>query len=326
MGYKKFIVKTLISFVILFSTIYYITLNHKMLYMNPEYPMWIDVKNKINKTKDSHIKLLYLGDSRAKAGFINNEFKECGNSLLNLTIGGATPIEGYYSLKSILDNNNSIDNIVTSYAPAHFLNYETFLNRTVKFNFIDKSIYDEIVLNSIKLYDNKTIDNILNFKEYIFSPSTYMADFINGIFTLKPRYFKNIKMQKELQESNGHHYFGIASGASGLNKEAKAENFQLSPLIDFYFRKLINLANKNNIKIYWYNMPINETSFKNLKNNYANKFHEYINQFASNDFIILNKLYYMNNKYFGDPSHLYLGAKDVTEDMIKKLSTYNICK
>lgn len=305
----------LISFVlyIIFSLI---VLNFKSIYMNQEYPMWLDVKNKINNSSKIDFDIIYLGDSRAKAGLIVNEFEDKTNyKVLNLSIGGSTPIEGYYSLKNVLLQNSKIDKIILSYAPFHLAKVDSYWNRTVKFNFLTESEYEEIYQNALMIKEKSFL--IKDYKDYKIKTGLYLMDFSNGI--VQKRWKNNYEVSKYLETSNGHYYFGRARGTSGLNHEASTSNFKVLPLIDFYLKEIINLCKENNIKIFWFTMPFNKSSYENITQEYKINYNEYIDSFASKYFIVLNQLYYIEDINFGDPSHLYLGSYHVTNELTELL-------
>lgn len=60
--------------------------------------------SKSKKTLQSNnVDVVFVGNSRAKLGFIPNEFS--GYTSVNLGVGGSTPIICFYSLKRYLENN-----------------------------------------------------------------------------------------------------------------------------------------------------------------------------------------------------------------------------
>ena len=48
-------------------------------------------------------------------------------------------IEAYYLLKRVLERNK-IEKVIISFAPFHLDHHDTFLHRTLKFNFFDSEI------------------------------------------------------------------------------------------------------------------------------------------------------------------------------------------
>ena len=64
-------------------------------------------------------------------------------------------------------------------------------------------------------------------------------------------------------------------------------------------------------------MPFNKASYIKTSPDYKNSYNNYINSFANKNFIVLNQLYYKEDKNFGDPSHLFLGSKEVTFELLE---------
>ena len=279
--------------------------------------MWMQVKNNMNQNHKHKIDIVYLGDSRAKAAFIVNKFEENSKlNVLNFSIGGATPIEGYYSLKNFL-KHNQVKNILISYAPFHLTKQDVFWDRTVKFSFLKNEEYEEIHSNAELFKDRYILDK--NYLDYKIKTGIYAIEFFKGISSLRWRL--NKKTYAELIKSKGHYYFGRNDGSSDLNDESKEKNFLPSLLINSYLQNIIKLAQENNMKIYWYTMPFNESSFRQTSENYISRFEKYINDFASDNFIVLNTLNYQNDKNFGDASHLFSGAINTTIDIKNKLDS-----
>ena len=316
---KKWVLMALLLSFVPYFIFSFLVLNFKNLYMNQEYPMWNDVKNKIYNNSNHEFDILYIGDSRAKAGLIVKDFEVLTKlQVLNLTIGGSTPIEGYYSIKEIL-KNNQIDKIILSYAPFHIAHADSYWHRTVKFEFFKDDIYEEIYQNALKMNESYFLER--SYKDYKIKIGLYLTDFQNGI--RYKRWIKNYEVYNYLNESKGHYYFGKLNGTSDLNSEASIKLFKPLPLIDFYLKEIVKLANEYGIKIFWFTMPFNKSSFDKTSEQYIKEYNIYINSFSSDNFIVLNSLYYKEDKEFGDPSHLYLGAKDVTLELSNLINILN---
>ncbi len=297
-----------LTFLLLYS---YIVLRYKILYMNTEYPIWLDVKIKSTSDTQKDYNFILLGDSRAKAGFIPKVFDSETMNSVNLSISGSTPIEGYYILKKYLKYNIAPKHLLLSYSPAYLSGHGTYWQRTVKFNFLDYQDYREISSQMKTLNDEKVLGND-NYLKYLFFTGKYLTEFKNGI--LGKRWESNQETLNYLSQSKGHFYFGTASYAPGLNDETHMSHFLPSPLINYYLEELLKLAAHKNIKIYWFTMPFNETSYVALKKGFKENYDDYIHKLSTKYNIkVLNELYYLEDSNFGDPSHLFSGSKDVSK-------------
>jgi hypothetical protein len=307
--HKKFIISTLsitTGFYLLYS---YFVLNHKMLYMDREYPMWLYTKNMATTKSNKKYNLLAVGDSRLKAGFIpvNNNL----TSSLNLSLGGGTPIEGYYTLSKYLLNNPAPNHLVLSYVPGHLLSFSNYWKRTIPFDFITAKEHDEIMNRALQYNESALLSKTREYADYKY-PNTYASNFKNGI--VGARWLINDSVLKKIQLSNGHYFFGTNDFANGLSGDAFRKEFKPLPLQTYYFIELIKLAKKNKIKLHFYYMPYNQSTFEKLAPNFVKQFKSFIETISKkHNMKICNDFFYMSNDKFGDPSHLYHGAKENTE-------------
>lgn len=308
---RKFVFLYLILFFTLYGVYSYIVLNYKYMYMNIEYPMWDNVKSVISNNKNNY-NVLYIGDSRAKAGFIPNLFNKEHIKSVNLAVGGGTPIEGYYTLKEYLKNNITPKYIILSYSPFHLAKQDVFWHRTVRFNFLDIKKLNEIINASSEIeVSNATLGSKDKVLDYYIYTGKYMSEFVIGI--LEKRWGQYFDTINNLEKSNGHHYFGKLNLSNGLNAEVKMAKFTPSILLSLYLDKLLELGKKNNIKIYYYTMPFNKSSFDKMNSSFKNNYNKYIKLLGDRyNMTVLNKLYYLENENFGDSSHLFYGAEKVT--------------
>jgi len=317
--YKKFVFTLFILSSILISTYSYIVLNYKHLYMSQEYPMWSSIKSKMSTDHKGKYDFLFIGDSRAKTGFIPKEFDEkTGLTTLNLSIGGGTPIEGYFSLKRYIENNkdNLAKHVLISYAPFHLVMQDSYWNRTVRFDFLKKEEYQDILNTAEKLNDISTLGNLED-QQSDFYTGKYLIEFFKGITQM--RWKTNQKVVEELIISQDHCYFGRSSEATSLCQETHYEHFKPSKLLDEYFKRTLVLANENDIKLYYYSMPLSELSYKNVNVEFVYAYDRYIKDLSKlYSMNSLNTLTYRENTYFGDASHLYKGATMITNEIAER--------
>lgn len=319
--FKKFIFEVLLGLLVAVLAYWYFVLNEKFYYMNPEYPMWLEVKNRILLHTHKRMDLIILGDSRAKADFAPNLLLNKIKSI-NLSIGGATPIEGYYTLRRYLSNNPAPRKIVISYTPIHLSNsYGIFFSRTVLFDFLEDKEYREVEEVANKFKDKYILEQHESYIYYKF-PFLYGNYFINGVYNLG--WIKNKIMYKECESNKGYHWFGDKQQANGLNAEATKKQFIKSYLYQYYFEKLLDLIKMHHIVAYFYVMPFNKSSFKVVSQDYVAGYELYLRNIANKyNMHLCNKVFYMNNTDFGDPSHLYKGVKKSTFMIYKCIKNQN---
>lgn len=320
-SYKKFLLLMFFSTSILIGTYSYIVLNYKNIYMNQEYPMWSSIKHKMNSNHHGEYNFLFIGDSRAKTGFIPQEFDSHVLKSLNLSIGGGTPIEAYFSLKSYLSHNKDapVKYLLFSYAPFHLMIQDSYWNRTVRFDFLETEDYKSILKVVEKLDDRSTLGDIESKQSDLYT-GKYLIEFFKGITLF--RWQKNKEVSVHLEKSHDHYYFGRNNEANSFSQETEFLNFKPSKLLNFYFEETLALAKEHNIKLYYYTMPLSKLSYDKTSSDFIQSYNLYIQNISKKyNMLNLNSLHYCENSYFGDASHLYRGATIITSDIRKKFIT-----
>lgn len=307
---KSFTFAVMVFTTILFGLYSYIIINHKMLYMNVEYAMWHYASGMSQSTVDKQYNFITLGDSRIKSAFIPLEFDDDKLSSLNLSLGGSSAIEGYYTLKKYLENNQAPEYLLLGYSPGILSEQPFYWERTVRFQYLTNEEYDEVENLSASLDDHQTIGegNYLDYKVYT---GKYITDFINGVTDL--RWSANAQMIEDLRVSKGHYYFGTNEGATGRSFEATVEDFHLSKLLGKYIEMTIVMAQEFGIKVYWYTPPVNTASIDLITPEYKAGYGEYMDKLTQQHGVtVLTQIHDVENKYFSDSHHLYRGAPMVT--------------
>ena len=309
--HRNYVLILFITFIIIYVFSLMFALKTPMVYESREYPMWKFVKERINSNSNIYVKALIIGDSRAKAGFEPNL---ASFNSLNLAIGGSTAIEGYYTLLNYIKNNPVPENVVLSYSPYYLTNNSYYWERTVKYKYLSDDQYTDIFNNS-KIFSERGIGDIDISWKYSYLTSMYISSIFNGI--IENRWISNYTIYENLKNSIGHAYFGVQNGSDSFNDEVKrGDNFVPSELIYFYIIKLANLAKKHGIKLHWYTMPFNNSSCSKIPSDYISKYDTYIDSVSSKAGInVIKKSHCLDNKFFGDGSHLFSGSSITTREI-----------
>lgn len=275
-----------------------------MWYMDGEYAMYRQQKDYITENGDYN-RVLILGDSRTKAGFIPEALS---NDCYNLSLGGTTPIEGYYTLKEYLANHKAPECVVIAYAPMHYMDVDALWTRNIYFHVMNHEDAEELFETAAGCGDNKKI-LIDNFRlEYImyrlYMPNKYCTALKNAGFT--GRHEINREKYEQLEMERGQSYFGMASGSGDINGEAKQSDFIPSDVVNLYMQRLFDLCSKNNIHVVVEQLPMNETSRSILTEDFKEHYREYMLEIATaNPTVqIFGDFYMYPNDYFGDADHL----------------------
>ena len=97
--------------------------------------------------------------------------------------------------------------------------------------------------------------------------------------------------------------------------------------MSYYLHEIAKLAKQHDFIVAMYAMPINTHSFQHLNPNFLQNHNNFYDTLQTRYGIVaLNKPYAMPSEAFGDHSHLYAGAKEVTWDIYDKLIAKNLLK
>ena len=311
--YKKFCGVLFITFVMLYTSTLYFGIHYQHIYEVQEYPMW-KYNEDVVRTKNSVVqKILAIGDSRMKAAFKPSLFNE---NMMNLSLGGGTPIEGYYTLQNYLLTNPKPENIIISYSPFHLVMQDTFWHRSVRYKYLKKSEYSEII-GYARVLNDDTLGELHRWKYYL-TPNPYLRSISKG---LRKKRWKNYEpVYNSLIIEKGHSYFGKNAGSSALNTETQFDEFRHSKLIDFYLKKLIKLAAENNITIFWYTVPFNNSSCEAINDKFRQEYDKYVYSLEKTGVNVIRGISCVSDSSFGDSSHLYSGVEMETRKIVRAVN------
>lgn len=280
-------------------------------YMDGEYAMYQQHEDYLCENTDYN-RTIIIGDSRAKAAFIPEQLSE---ECYNLALGGTTPIEGYYSLKEYLEHHPAPEYVVMAYAPIHYTDVDALWTRNIYFHIMNDEDAMELfrIAKDCEDHENILIDNYrLEYAMYrLYMPNKYCTALKNARFI--NRHGTNVNKYQEVESAQGHSYFGLANGSSGVNAETKVDDFISSDVVTLYVQKTFDLCKDQGITVILEQLPMNETSRRILTNDFKAHYREYMLELAvENPQVQLFGDFYMYpNDFFGDADHLNpLGANE----------------
>lgn len=278
--------------------------NFQDYYMDDEYAMYHAQRDYLLENHDYN-KVIILGDSRTKAGLLP---KALSKSTYNLALGGASPMEGYYSLKEYLSAHEKPETLLLCYAPMHYMDVDTFWTRTVYFHNITREDAYEVFekAENFQCVDKILIENYkLEFLQYqLYMPNKYATALKNAGFIF--RHDKTVEKYKKVKRNKGHAYYGLDEFSDGIDGEAKVSDFVPSDIITDYMHRIMDLCEQEGIRVIVETAPVNATSYGIFTDEFKAHYREYMTNLQARhpEATVYTDFYRFENDQFGDADHL----------------------
>ncbi len=246
-----------------------------MAFADEEAPNYIWNKNICTKEPDNKYEVVILGDSCANAAYIPELMSD---KTVNLSLGGTTPMENYYTMKEYLENNDSPKSVYISFADQHLYGDECFYTR-ILFNhrYSISDCYEMIMTakeyNDAYIYTDSAIRDFIEYELYL--PNKYITSLSNACFFT--RYDENKKAYKSNDNHQGRYI--KRCNDEWFAEEVVYESFTVSPLLDYYYRELIKLCITNDITVHIVKLPLPNSNV--FLESYNNQWDEYYNKLQS---------------------------------------------
>lgn len=285
-----------------------------MSYMTVEYVMW-DEEFENSEKPFIDASTLIIGDSRAKSSVLPALLHE---DTYNIAIGGATPIEMYFAVENYIEHNGAPENAVVVFAPYHFCDIDNW-DQTLYFNFLSVDEIAEIYIRGLRTGDpvvasKGRIPDMLSCRLRL--PSKYLAQMYESKFV--GRKGENLEKFNSIRDDLGYCEFGNADGDDGETYEVRHETFDYSPLVVYYYERLLDMLEANNVNVIIAQPPINQASADALHQEFADGLSAYMKDVASRhpDMEVMTEICVYPNELFGDSIHVNRkGAGVYTEEL-----------
>jgi hypothetical protein len=322
---RKFVLGAAAVFLATISAAWVWAINGRMWFLDPEYAMWAAKIQMVRNCAPSET--VILGDSKPVAGLIP---RVMGDGVVNLGLGGASPIEGAYLVEDILKCPSRPKRVIVSYSPAIFINPEVYWTRSAAFGLLSFRQMEEVRLASQRLNDHAVYAQadggfhlaglFANYGRRLSLPSYYFPAMLNAGFVARKG--RNDSMLEAVLDSRGHHFFGTASRTDWPSPdEPNIVRFQPSPLLHHYFERLISLLEDNGISVYFVGMPLNEVTAQAMRPGVRAEFAAYLDGVGKRhrNFRVLGEvLPVLPAEYFGDPDHLNPKGATMWSNLVAK--------
>lgn len=191
-----------------------------------------------------------------------------------------------------------------------------FRERPVRFSLLEPNDLEEIFHRAERLGD-RSFGN-LSWHSFRFAlPDKFFGDLLAGSFFMRGG--ENREIYRRMKSERGHTFFGIKNGSSEPFKEVVIDDFVASKMLQFYLAEIIGLAEQNQIEVYWYTMPFNASSGAALSASFRSGHDAFLGELSrgAGVTVVNNGITVMDDAEFGDPSHVFGGVQQVTQDLLR---------
>lgn len=251
----KLIIKCILALIPLWVICLFIA-KSPLSYLSPDSVSAYWNKEFTQTKQDKNYDVVILGDSMAATSFMPELLSD---STINLALSGSSPVEGYYTLKDYLENNDAPSDVFISYMDYH-LQHDDFTlstcNQVHKFSIGDYyEIYRTIRNTGANGFEDINMDEYWDkaIASGFYLPSEYIASIINtinegGRLEANKQAFDDVtvhagracKMTNDISSSSGIRY----------------DDFTVSVLQGTYYKKLVGLCEDNQIKLHIIKLPL----------------------------------------------------------------------
>lgn len=243
---------------------------NQLRYIDDEGPYYIWNKEVSNTAQDKDYSVIVLGDSTSNAAYIPEYLSD---DTINLSLGGMSPVENYYTLKDWLANHAAPKVCYISFYDGCLKTSELFWTRACYSHRYSLKDTAEIIKTAIA-YNEQTIVNehpwlsLISYALYL--PNKYITPFLNAGFN--QRYETNLAAKEFVDRHRGR-YITVGTGEYFTTGNEYYVPFAVNPMFDHYYRKIIELCYQNQIEVHIVKLPLPDSAV--FEEGYAEAFHAY---------------------------------------------------
>lgn len=280
-----------------------------------EAPYYLWNKDVTNSPQEKKYDVIILGDSAANDSYLPAVLSD---SCLNLALGGTTPLENYYTLKEWLELHDAPKVCYISFMDGHFQTAETFWSRSVythRYHFREELAmvraadeHNYAVIASDNPY-SKLIEHELGL------PNRYMTAMLNANYN--QRRDGNVASRDRAALRGGAYIGGM--GEYAVEDEVPYASFQVAPILDEYYKKIIELCQENGTDVRIVKLPLPDNA--TFSDQYKEEFYGYFDALQAEypNILSVDWLGVYEKSYFGDPVHMNHHGANRFSNEIKQL-------
>ena len=227
--------------------------------------------------------VIVLGDSIANGAYLPDMLSE---RMVNLSLGGSAPMVGYHVLENYLSHNKVPNICYISYMEGHFATGSgTYYTRLLFSRRITPKVAYEIYNKQLDFKENPQQNNPYGNNPaetqilmLCSSPSIFLPSVKRAMYERIPPYGLREKYCKWAYQKSDLHKGSFISRNSwqNMNTQKHDATFTVSPLQDYYYRRMIALCVSKGIQVRLVKLPVNDT-FWNYTEAFMDEFEAYYN-------------------------------------------------
>ena len=227
-------------------------------YMDEEYPYWMQQKAASQENRGGR-EILFLGDSRVKVGVRAGSF---ASNAYNLSLGGGSPIEMYYTLRDYLSCHANPQAVIVAFAPMHYDGLDAYVTRTLYFHYLNQDDVDETNRIWMELDGEDFKKSSQQYKYRL--PVIYMKPVMRSL--QKNRMAENRDIFHKAEEAKGRMFMHDDEKKKEVQTpEAANQHFIVKKTLDYYMGELLKLCTSRGIPVYVEQLPMGNPGRKKIR-------------------------------------------------------------
>ena len=311
---RLFVVSSLATIAVGLAALWVMTATLRQGFLPGEYAVWASKRQIIAGCPS--FATVVLGDSRAAAAFVPSRIPDS----VNYALGGATPIELFYTAERILACPQAPRRVLLSISMPQLTRAAYFWQRSALFGFLSFAELEQVRRRSRALGDQTVfaaptigdVDAILTNWLYAHQfPSFYAAYLVNE--AVVARLQSNQRIGSEIARSGGQHLYGSDPGSDGVSDDGLDREFRAAPILDDYLRRMVALFAARGTELDFVGVPMNDATYRSVTPAAARGFRDYIASLAKSFpgfHVAGDPLPHWNDRWFGDSAHLNAAGAD----------------
>lgn len=282
-----------------------------------DYALWMQQKDYIENNSDYN-RIVILGDSSAQ---FNIDLDWGWDDTRILAVGAMRMPALYYSLENYLENHPAPEAVILSVTYDRFYgDYDEFLSKGICFHYLNRNEIKEI-LDTSKQVGSSLLENVSNYEMFRYYYRTPDLFTLEALRTLSGGAVgRNEEIYKETTKRKGSYSYSAPDfSMTQVTKSAEDGKIYMDPLMISYLDRMIEICDKNSIKLIMVQAPMNKASYEKLDQEWIDQFNEMMEPFEGR-LIEENEFPVYPNEYFYSSNHMNKkGIEHYTEDLLQKI-------